>query len=154
MRKCSSPDLSCVSVRLLFFSLALAIVSTILGWHAIIPRDPQGSPTEIPKNATELAKFLRDKLPKARIISTRVDGQIDRSFFLTIGDSDEPTLRSLPRAADRADEWQGTVLCECLVNWDTAELFLEEWGEYALARPPFVFFGDKKLLAKINEALK
>ncbi len=98
--------------------------------------------------------FLRDKLPKARIVSTRADGQIDRSFILTIGDADEWTLRRLPRVANRAEEWHGTVLCECLVNWETAELYLEQWEEYSLARPPFVFFGDKELLAQINEALQ
>src|SRR5262245_3335815 len=154
MRKCSTFIPSCLSGRLLLFSLALAVVTILLRWHAISRYDPQGAPTEIPKSAPDFAMFLRDKLPRARIISTRTDGRIDRSFFLTIGDSDEVTLRSLPRVADRAEEWQGTVLCECLVNWDTGELFLEEWGEYALARPPFVFFGDKKLLAKIDEALQ
>jgi hypothetical protein len=135
------------------FSLALALVTIVVRWHAA-SLDPRGTPTNIPKNATDLAAFLRHKLPKARILSTRVDGRIDRSFLVTIGSSDELTLRSLPRVADRAGEWQGTVLCECLVNWETADLFLEQWGEHAFARPPFVFFGDKELLERINEALK
>jgi hypothetical protein len=140
--------------RLLLFSTALAVVSTALSWNAISRRDPQSDPTKLPRNASDLAMFLRDKLPKARIISTRADGQIDRSFILTIGDADEWTLRRLPRVTNRAEEWHGTVLCECLVNWETAELYLEQWEEYALARPPFVFFGDKELLAQINEALQ
>jgi hypothetical protein len=135
------------------FSLTLASVTLVLRWH-VTSLDPRSAPTNFPKNATDLAVFLQNKLPKARIISTRVDGRIDRSFLLTIGSSDERTLRSLPRVGDRAGEWQGTVLCECLVNWETADLFLEQWGEHAFARPPFVFFGDKELLAKINEALK
>jgi hypothetical protein len=108
----------------------------------------------MPKSATELALFLRDKFPEARIISTRADGQIDRSFILTIGGSDESALRRLARLADRAGEWHGTVLCEHLVNGETAELFLEQWGEYAFARQPFVFFGDKTLLAQIDESLR
>lgn len=139
--------------RLLLFCLVLAALFTALRWAKISQRDPQIAPTEMPKSASDLAVFLRYKLPRARIVSTRADGRIDRSFILTIGDSDEATLRKLIRAADRAEEWQGTVLCECLVNWETAELFLEQWGEHAFARPPFVFFGDRELLAQINEAL-
>jgi hypothetical protein len=154
MRKCIAPVPSVVFLRLLLFSLALLVATTILSWHAISRRHPHGASAQLPTSAPGLAAFLRDKLPNARIVSTRTDGRIDRSFFLAIGDSDEQTLRSLPRVADRAGEWRGTVLCECLVNWETADLFLEEWGEYAFARPPFVFFGDKKLLAKIEETLQ
>jgi hypothetical protein len=40
------------------------------------------------------------------------------------------------------------------VNWEAAELFLEGWGECVYVRPPFVFFGDKELLARIKEALR
>jgi hypothetical protein len=148
MRKNKTP-----TRQLLLFSLALAVVSSALSWNVISRRDPAIAPTKIPQNASDLVVFLRDKLPKARIVSTRADGRIDRSFILTIGDSDEYSLRRLPRVANRADEWHGTVLCECVVNWETADLYLEQWEQYALVRPPFVFFGDKELLAQINEEL-
>jgi hypothetical protein len=141
-------------VRLLLLSVALATVSAFLAWHATNRCEPQDAPADNLGNASGLAVLLRDKLPEARIVSTRADGQIDRSFILTVGGWDGDTLRRLPRVPDRAGEWSGTVLCEWLVNWEPAELFLEEWGEYGFARPPFVFFGDKELLARIREALR
>jgi hypothetical protein len=108
----------------------------------------------MPDSADEMAKLLRSKLRGARIVSTRADGRIDRSFFLTMRDSDEDALRKLPRVPDRIKQWRGSVMCEWLVDWQPAELFLEEWGEHGLAQPPFVFFGDKDLLAQIKEALR
>ena len=114
----------------------------------------EATATNTPESAAELAVLLRDKLAGARIVSTRADGQIDRSFILTVRDSDEDALRSLPRQSDRIDRWRGTVQCEWLVDWQAAELFLEQWGECGLAQPPFVFFGDKDMLAQIKEALR
>lgn len=112
------------------------------------------STPNIPDSAAEMAKLLRSKLQGARIVSTRADGQIDRSFLLTVRDSDEDALRSLPRVPDRIKQWRGTVICEWLVDWQPAELFLEEWREHGFAQPPYVFFGDKDLLAQIKVALR
>jgi hypothetical protein len=39
------------------------------------------------------------------------------------------------------------------MNSEPDDLFLEEWGKYALSLPPFVFFGDKELLEQIKDAL-
>lgn len=111
------------------------------------------STENMPESAAEMAVFLRSKLPEARIISTRADGQIDRSFIVTVGGSDEDTLRRLPRVSDRKEQWRGTVLCEWLIDWQPAGLFMEEWGENGLALAPFVFFGDQALLAQIRGAL-
>jgi hypothetical protein len=132
----------------------LTAALAFLSWQAISWRGPLGDGTATPTTAAEMASFLRGKLPGARVVSTRADGRIDRSFLLTLGDLEDEKLRKLPRVADRAEEWHGTVLCEWLVNWEPAELFLEQWGENAYARPPFVFFGDKRLLARIKEVLR
>jgi|SRR5579884_66897 len=139
---------------LILFFVAGTATAAFLAWRKTNECDPQISPTNIPDSAAGMAALLRGKLPGARIVSTRADGEIDRSFILTVRDWDEDTLRSLPRASDRAGQWRGTVLCEWLVDWQPAELFLEEWGEYGFAFPPFVFFGDKELLAQIREALR
>jgi hypothetical protein len=112
------------------------------------------STATMPESAAEMALLLRSKLPGARVVSTRADGRIDRSFFLTVRDSDEDALRRLPRVSDRAEQWRGTVQCEWLVDWQPAELFLEQWGEHGYGQLPFVFFGDKDLLAQIKDALR
>jgi hypothetical protein len=139
---------------LIVFSVALTATAAFLTGSKTNQCDPQVSPAGIPESAVGMAALLRGKLPGARIVSTRVDGQIDRSFILTVSGWDEDTLRSLPRVSDRAEQWRGAVLCEWLVDWQPAELFLEEWGDYGFALPPFVFFGDKELLAQIKEALR
>jgi hypothetical protein len=141
-------------VRLLCFTLLLGVFTTALGWQVANRRNPQIVRAPLPKSAADLAVLLREKLPEARIVSTRADGQIDRSFLLTVRQTDANTLRSLPRVAERAEQWQGTVLCEWVVNWETAEPFLEQWGAFALALPPFVFFGDRELLQRIEDTLR
>jgi hypothetical protein len=154
----SCPTLQSCQARtafwLLLFALALGVIFSSLSWEANSRDDRKDVSVAIPRSASGLALFLQEKFPKARIISTRVDGPIDRSFLLTMSGSDERKLRSLPRMAERGRQWQGTVLCEYLTHWETAELLLEQWGEYGLARPPFVFFGDKKVLETINQALQ
>src|SRR5262249_32498907 len=130
----------------------LGVIFIAMSWRSSRRYDWPEASAEVPQSASDLAVFLQARFPKARIISTRADGQIDRSFLLTMSESDEPTLRRLPRIAERASQWRGTVMCECLVHWETEELLLEPWGEYGLACPPFVFFGDKELLEQIKQA--
>jgi hypothetical protein len=139
---------------LILFSLVLTVISAFLAWRESSEQGSQYTPANLPESAAEMAMFLRDKLPRTRIVSTRTDGAIDRNFLLTLRDVDEDTLRSLPRISDRAAEWRGTVLCEWLVDREAAVVFIEQWEEYAFERPPFVFFGDKKLLAQIKEVLR
>jgi hypothetical protein len=139
---------------LIQFSLALTVVFAFLAWRESSKQGSQNAPANLPESAAEMAMFLRDKLPGSRIVSTRADGVIDRNFLLTFRDLDEDTLRRLPRISDRVAEWRGTVLCEWLVDQQTAIILNEQWGEYAFERPPFVFFGDKKLLAQIKEVLR
>lgn len=140
--------------RLLLSLVILTAVSAFAAWRLANGSDPPATQADIPGSAAELALYLRDRLPGARIASTRTDGAIDRSFFLTPGDTDEEALRKLPRAVDRVGQWRGVILCEWLVNGEETEVLLEEWGEHAYVRPPFVFFGDKELLARIQEALR
>jgi len=145
------------SRRVLFLllpALLVGIATAGLLWETMSRNNPVDTPAERPNNAAALAAFLNKKLPQARIVSTRADGQIDRSFYLTIGHSDADTLRSLPRAAERSGQWRGTVLCEWLVNREPEDVVPEECGPYALALPPFVFFGDKELLEKIKDLLR
>ena len=141
-------------LRLLLSAVLVGLVTTGLLWRVTSPSDSVDTPTQLPKSAAALAVFLKEKIPPARIVSTRTDGQIDRSFFLTVRETDENTLRSLPRAAERAEEWRGVVLCEWLVNQEQAGLSAEQWGEHGLELPPFVFFGDKELLRKIKDAFR
>jgi hypothetical protein len=142
------------AILLLLLSVALVMGASLLLRPAAHQSEPLESHASMSQNAADLALLLRHKVPQARIVSTRADGQIDRSFLLTVRETDEEALRRLPRVAERAEQWRGTVLCEWLVNWETADLFLEEWGEFAFALPPFVFFGDKELLERIKKALR
>lgn len=139
---------------LILFCFALTVVFAFLFCSKTSECGSQVSTANLPESAAGMAVLLRGKLPGARIVSTRADGVVDRSFILTVRGSDEGTLRRLPRVSDRAEQWRGTVLCEWLVDWQSAEFFLEEWGEYGFALPPFVFFGDNELLAQIKEVLR
>lgn len=140
--------------RLILFTLALTTLFAFLAWREAGKKDSQNTRANLPGNAFAMALFLRDRLPGARIVSTRADGVIDRNFLLTFHDWDKDTLRRLPRISDRTAEWRGTVLCEWQVDQQTAKLNKELWGENAFEQPPFVFFGDKKLLARIKEILR
>lgn len=102
--------------RLLLSLVILTAVSAFAAWRLANGSDPPAAPAAIPGSAAELAMHLRDRLPGARIVSTRTDGTIDRSFFLTVEDTDEEALRKLTRAVDRVGQWRGVVLCEWLVN--------------------------------------
>ncbi len=139
---------------LVLFTAGMTAVYVIVPHSNSSDSSSQISPMSFPQNAGEMATLLLGKFPKARIVSTRADGQIDRSFILTVRDCDEDTLRSLPRVSERVEQWRGTVLCEWVVNSQPAELCLEEWGEHGLTLPPFLFFGDKELLRQIKEALR
>jgi hypothetical protein len=139
---------------LLLFLVVMTTTFVYLTWGNTNECVTPVSPANPPRTAAGMADLLLGKLPGARVVSTRADGRIDRSFILTVRGADEDSLRSLPRVAERAEQWRGTVLCEWLTDWQPAELFLVEWGDYGLALPPFLFFGDKELLGEIQEALR
>jgi hypothetical protein len=61
--------------------------------------------------------------------------------------------RSQPPRREAVDRWRGPVFCERVVQAGSRDLQIEMGGDACLVVDPFVFFGDRDLLARIRDAL-
>ncbi len=52
------------------------------------------------------------------------------------------------------DEWQGTVYCEKWLNASGRNFQAAIWGDCCLQAGPYLFFGDRTILAEIHLALQ
>ena len=51
-------------------------------------------------------------------------------------------------------EWQGTVYCERWPDQEARKYQAAIWGDYCLQAGPYLFFGDRAILAEIHLALQ
>ena len=101
----------------------------------------------------ELADHLRERGLGLRTLSEPAAGPNGRSALLTVNGGDWKSLCPSHKIAERVAEWKGTVHVEMQgAGWLDART--NAWGDCCLAAGPFLFFGDRDLLARIEEALR
>jgi hypothetical protein len=88
-----------------------------------------------------------------RVVSTRVDGGVHHSAYLTTTDKEWVDLSALPRDRQQIDRWRGTLHCERFGSEHMRSDQAREWGDCCLVAGPFLLTGDRELLARVRAAL-
>jgi hypothetical protein len=102
----------------------------------------------------ELADRLNARGVALHVTPTAKYGTAERSAFLTETERPWEELNRLPASRESVGAWKGVVLCEKPGARQTTDSRVEVWGDACLDRPPFLFFGDPELRARIDQALE
>jgi hypothetical protein len=89
-----------------------------------------------------------------RATPTSRNGSTTDVAYLTETDRNWEELNRLMATRDTLGEWQGVVYCERVGPNVAGDVRIELWGDACLEAPPFLFFGDRDLLARIDGALR
>ncbi len=100
-----------------------------------------------------LLAYLSDRGLSLRPVSSSANGNFTNGVFLTRTSMELPQLNYLPRVRERIDLWQGTIFCQPFRDPELWDIQIADWGDCCLIVPPFLFFGDRELLAAVLEAL-
>jgi hypothetical protein len=88
-----------------------------------------------------------------RPVAASAGGDCTRSAFLTRTGQGFEQLNSLSKSPEWVEHWRGTAYCERLGDLRLQDMRILVWGDCCLVAPPFVFFGDRELLAEIRDIL-
>jgi hypothetical protein len=80
-------------------------------------------------------------------------GDLRYGAYLTRTEKDWVQLSRLFKAPERIESWRGTVHCGRLTAPQARDVCSALWGDCCLIAGPFVFFGDRELLAEIRAGL-
>jgi hypothetical protein len=103
-------------------------------------------------NIPELADHLNRAGLQVRLQSTRKDGVIGGTAFLTTTAKEWDDLNRLPKDPRQLREWRGTVYCIYVGGGDVEHL-VRQWGDHCFVAGPFIFYGDAVLLEHIGAIL-
>jgi hypothetical protein len=112
-------------------------------------RGPDLSDWDVPR----LLEHLRARGMTFRPVSASAKGGATHNVFLTTTDKDWLELTSPPKVVERIDSWQGTLYCERIDHPGSRDVQLALWGDCCLVAGPFLFFGDRAMLAQVRDAL-
>ena len=98
----------------------------------------------------ELIDHLRKEGLELRVLPTQQDGLARYNAFLTTTNKTWEELNLVLKVPEQADRWRGTLYVER--SHDT-DIRVQCWGDCCLVAGPFVFFGDRNLLARVRVAL-
>ena len=87
-----------------------------------------------------------------RLSTSRAGMSANNAFLTTTAVSGEQTQR-LWKVAERLDDWRGVVYCEKITDPEGRAEQRGLWADCYFERGPFRFFGDPRLLGRIQAAL-
>jgi hypothetical protein len=103
---------------------------------------------------TEFIQHLQSAGLHFRVISTRKDGKLAHSAFLTQAEpASWSTLQCMNRNVENIDQWHGSVWIEHLSAAGETEWYVGDWGRHGCQIDRFVLFGDADLVQQIHKAL-
>jgi hypothetical protein len=132
-------------------ALAGALLAVLIRQCLDSPQPSAGPPDDW--SIPQLVAYLNGKGLGLRMVSTRKDGIIDQNAFLTTTDRDWKELNGVPKVQEQMHCWSGTLFClrkASESDWPDRVRF---WGDCCLEAGPFVLFGDRELLARVEAAL-
>lgn len=128
----------------------LAASALVIVWIPHKSRLPASPPPLSDWNIPQLAAYLNGEGLTLRLVSTRKDGWVGDSAFLTTTDKKWAELNLLFKHPHLIGRWRGTLYCE--KNPAGADL-ARVGGDYTLVVGTFLFYGDPELLARVRAAL-
>jgi hypothetical protein len=113
-------------------------------------RRPLLTPPE--ENGVDLARRLAPRLGLG-VVGTSQNSTSRHNAYLTATGLTWQELNRLPRSAEHVGRWRGTLYCERSNNHNARQEEVDSGSGCWLRAGPFVFFGDRELLACIQETL-
>jgi hypothetical protein len=98
----------------------------------------------------ELVEHLRKEGLELRVVPTHKGGPTRYNAYLTTTDKEWQELNLMVKVPEVVGQWRGTLYVERSHSGGTR---VEFWGDCCLVAGPFVFFGDRDLLARVRVAL-
>src|SRR5262245_35867860 len=146
------------SVRARRLAIPFLLAALLLGswaWYHTPEQPPAARPDLEHWDVPRLAEYLRSRGLTFRLVPIDQGGTnvADNAYLTTTGETWEE-LDGLPKIRERIDDWAGTVYCERVNQPGRRDLQIKDWGDCALKVGPFIFFGDRGLLARLRNALR
>jgi hypothetical protein len=138
--------------------LAAILLSGLL---ALAPRREEPGPGQPPRfprmedwDVADLVRHLESRGLKLHALPTFRRGSVGRNAFLSTEARPWADFGGLIKDPQRLAPWTGVVYCERLAYPEGAEHLSDCWGDACLWAPPFMFFGDATLRARIRDNLQ
>jgi hypothetical protein len=151
---CGAGKLSPQNWLVLGIALLLSgVVASVI--HMYGKRKPERISAQLEQwDTPRLVRYLEEWGLGLRVVATDEAQTIERkNVFLTRTNANWDQVNRLPRYAEAIERWGGTVYCEWSSSPERRAIYFDNEGDYTLAAGPFVFFGDRELLAEIRAAL-
>lgn len=97
-----------------------------------------------------LVDHLRKEGLDLRVVSTREGGKARHNAYLTASGKGWKELNLMLKVPEQAEQWRGSLYVELCQH---PEVRASYWGDCCLVAGPFVFFGDRDLLARVRAIL-
>jgi hypothetical protein len=88
-----------------------------------------------------------------RPVADSSGGELRCGAYLTRTEKDWAQLSGLFKTPERIESWRSTVHCGRVTDPQARDVCSDLWGDCSLLAGPFVFFGDRELLAEIGACL-
>ncbi len=144
--------------RLVLLGAALAALAglALLGSWYPPGTDVAGEPPLVRMDGWGVAEVVRHLEARGLglcALPTRKGGPLVRNVFLTVPGKTFEDVEGLIKQPAFIGRWKGVVYCEEYPRAEARDLETL-WADCAWRAGPFVFFGDRELLARIREALR
>jgi hypothetical protein len=100
-----------------------------------------------------LAGYLNEKGLNLRLRPTQESGPIATSAYLLTDERPWLELNRLVKTPEFMEPWRGTLYCEWGGEGRRWNNLASQWGDCHLIAGPFIFFGDRELLARVRAVL-
>jgi hypothetical protein len=127
----------------------LVVVASLLVANRV-RRPPEEGPRLDDWDVPRLVDHLSKQGLELRVVSTQDGGTPRHNAYLTKTDKKWGELNLMLKVPEQAERWRGTLYVERSHNTDIRAAY---WGDCCLVAGPFVFFGDRDLLARVRGAL-
>ncbi len=130
--------------------VVLLVVASLL----VVSRARRSHPAEAPRlddwDVPQVVEHLRQHGLELRVVSTGDSADPRHNAYLTTTNKQWQELNCILKVPEQAEQWRGTLFVERSHNLHVRAAY---WGDSCLVAGPFVFFGDRELLARVRAVL-
>jgi hypothetical protein len=128
----------------------LVVVASLLVANRARRRPPEEGPRLDDWDVPRLVDHLSKQGLELRVVSTQNRSTSLHNAYLTTTDKKWGELNHMLKVPEQAEGWRGTLYVERSHDTDVRAFY---WGDCCLVAGPFVFFGDRDLLARVRAVL-
>jgi hypothetical protein len=146
---CTSKLTKLVSLAAWVLAAGLVLLVCVASRESRKPASESMNAWSIP----EMVAHLRAAGIEFRVVPTQHGEATAHNAFLTTTSQDWKELNLLPKHSQDIARWRGTIYVEKGRADEDWFVRTQLWGDCCLVAAPFIFFGDRSLLARVRQAL-